>query len=238
MPVLSWLEYSGLTFLVFPRWGDPLIGTCYFRAEQILLYADTLLEGLTFLHENRIAHRDIDPRNTVANVLSGAPRLNDAEAFKLLHLSVARFAYIDFDAAVIFPMDAAIEEVVLEREMCLGVCDLRLPRGPSNPFNDDVVVLLSVLQRCTRVLEDEIPQFGPLFDGYLKDLSPPPAAVVLEAFRRLCSGLTQGQLDHVPKKRVWKSAAQQLRDELRRQKAREQREQRKQGGETQQKSGH
>jgi hypothetical protein len=49
-------------------------------------------------------------------------------------------------------MAAAVEDVVVEREMRRGVGMLRLPPGKANPFNDDVLVLLNTLQSYTRVL--------------------------------------------------------------------------------------
>ncbi|KAH6900831.1 other/AgaK1 protein kinase [Coprinopsis sp. MPI-PUGE-AT-0042] len=204
VPVIDWIEYSGLIFIVSPRWGDPIIGMVPLSADQLLHYADTLLEGLVFLHENRVAHRDIHVGNTVLDIITGYHR---RDALPLLHPSLSRFAYIDFDASVVLPIDTAIDSVLMEREMRLGVGWLRLPQAKSNPFNDDVVVLLHALQTYTRVLESEIPEIGLFFDKYLGDLvAPPSAAVVLAAFRNLRSTLTREQLDHVPKRTVWKPA--------------------------------
>ncbi|KAH6909578.1 other/AgaK1 protein kinase [Coprinopsis sp. MPI-PUGE-AT-0042] len=198
VPVIDWLEYSGLKFVVSPRWGDPLIGMVQLSTEQLLHYGDTLLEGLAFLHENRIAHRDVAIRNTVLDIIAGH-RFDEGAA--LLDPSVARFAFIDFDASAILPMGTPIDNVMMEREMRIGIGRLGLPEGKSNPFKDDVVVLLHTLQTYTRVLEAEIPEIGLFFDKYLADLAAPPsAAVVLAAFRKLRSSLTREQLNHIPKR--------------------------------------
>lgn len=215
MPVIDWLQYDGLTFIVLPRWGDCVVAFCDLTAEQLLLYANTLLEGLVFLHENRIAHRDIALQNTVANVIGRDSTMSNKDAAILLHPSVARFAYIDFDAAVMLPMDTVIEDVVMTREMRIGISYLGLKKCLANPFKDDILVLLRTLQTYTRVLEEEIPQIGLFFDTYLKGLSPPPVGVVFDAFRKLRSELTTEQLGYVPKERLWKTEAQRLRDKLR-----------------------
>ena len=67
LPVLAWLQYSGLTFVVLPRyglmhefalamgsflfrsWGEPAVGLRCLRAEQLLQYAEAVLEvgGIT-----------------------------------------------------------------------------------------------------------------------------------------------------------------------------------------------
>jgi hypothetical protein len=84
----------------------------------------------------------------VLDILSGL-RLEDGAGY--LDPSAARFAYIDFDTSVVLPMDTDIDGVLMEREMRIGVITLRLPECEANPFEDDVVVLLAMLQRYTRV---------------------------------------------------------------------------------------
>lgn len=74
-----------------------------------------------------------------------------ADGVAFVNASVARFAYIDFDASVVLPVGTALDSVSMEREMRVGVDTLGLPEGECNPFKDDVVVLLHTLQRFVRV---------------------------------------------------------------------------------------
>ena len=139
-----------------------------------------------------------------------------------LDLDAVRFAIIDFDSSISFPMSTQIDGVRLEREMRVELMRLGLPKEAANPFHDDVFVTLNVLQdhvrvsqRCTclfsqipsslfvQVLEREIPQVGIFFDDQLKEYPPPPASEVLNAFRKAISGISEAQLVHVPKLLVW-----------------------------------
>ncbi|KAH6900833.1 other/AgaK1 protein kinase [Coprinopsis sp. MPI-PUGE-AT-0042] len=200
VPVVDWIEYSGLTFIVSPRWGDPIIGMVSLSADQLLHYADTLLEARRAysLSSTYSYHFTLGARHHLW------PKPQDGAA--CLCPAVSRFAYIDFDASVMLPMDTALDSVLMEREMRIGIAYLGLPGGKVNPFNDDIVVLLNTLQTYTRVLEAGIPEIGLFFDKYLADLSAPPsAAMVLAAFRKLRTTLTREQLEHVPKNRLWET---------------------------------
>lgn len=217
LPVLAWLQNSGLTFVVLPRWGEPAVGLRCLRAEQLLQYAETVLECLLFLHENRIAHRDIHFGNIVWNVMTGHHLMASADVIRL-DLDAVRFAIIDFDSSISFPMSAQIDSVVLEREMRAELMKLGLPKEAANPFHDDVFVTLNVLQRHVRVLESELPEVGVFFDNHLKEYPPPPASEVLNAFRKAISGISEAQLVHVPKLLVWFSEAEWQQKRKRKQK--------------------
>ena len=62
-----------------------------------------------------------------------------------------RFALIDFDAAAIFPMNTDIDKALVQREMRLETVRFGLGEGLANPFQDDVVILVFVIQRYIRV---------------------------------------------------------------------------------------
>lgn len=164
LPVLDWLDYSGLTFVVLPRWGNTLVGGNCLRAEQVLRFGEIALETLAFLHEKRIAHRDIHLRNTVGNIMTGSCSMKKADTCKL-NLAAERFALIDFDASILLPLDGDISQVVLKREYRIQTSCAGLGEGLlANPFEDDVFVLLFTLQSYTRVFEGDIPQIGVFFD--------------------------------------------------------------------------
>ncbi|KAH6900834.1 hypothetical protein BKA70DRAFT_1437066 [Coprinopsis sp. MPI-PUGE-AT-0042] len=176
VPVIDWLEYSGLNL-----WGDPLIGMVQLSTEQLLHYGDTLLEGLALSFTRTGLPIATSLSGTQYSTLSLVTRFDEGAA--LLDPSVARFAFIDFDASAILPMGWVYlrARVTLSKTMSL---------------------FAPTLQTYTRVLEAEIPEIGLFFDKYLADLAAPPsAAVVLAAFRKLRSSLTREQLNHIPKER-------------------------------------
>ncbi|KAG2004480.1 other/AgaK1 protein kinase [Coprinopsis cinerea AmutBmut pab1-1] len=192
-------------FVVTPRWGYSFVGLPFTTAEQLFILADQLLEGLVFLHEKRIAHRDIAPQNTVLNSLFERGTRHDPNDIR--GPSNARYAFIDFDASSIFPMETDIQTVVQDREMRIGAHILDLEEGKSNPFTDDVLILVDTLQYPVRVLERAIPEIGPFFDEILKNKAGPnfriTAVSVLEELRRIRSKLTQEQLNQLPEGRLW-----------------------------------
>lgn len=107
-----------------------------------------LVQGLQFLHNNRISHRDICDGNAVMNVLLGS---GDYGVPDMRRRGSVRHAYIDWDAASIFPEDIDIQSVEINRIMRHPEVALGLQAGMCNPFKHDVRCLSNMLQKWVRV---------------------------------------------------------------------------------------
>ncbi|KAG2004496.1 other/AgaK1 protein kinase [Coprinopsis cinerea AmutBmut pab1-1] len=220
LPVLDYIIYNGLVFVVTPRWGEPVVGLSFSKVEQVLVMADQLLEvsptalllrnlanlpmikGMAFLHHQRIAHRDVDTRNVVMNALYEIAEGHDCDEIR--DSSVVRYAYIDFEASVILPPDTDIGKVVMKREERLTTIRAGLESGESNPFADDIYVLIVVLQRWVRVVENTVPAIGKFFDEIISNYSSDLSSIeILSKFRRIRAGLTPEQLKSPTPGRFW-----------------------------------
>ncbi|RXW12739.1 hypothetical protein EST38_g13116 [Candolleomyces aberdarensis] len=165
--------------------------------------AEAFFEGLEFLHEKRIAHGDIAENNVVVNKIGRYElKIPNTRA-----PDVVKYAFIDFDASVIFPEDTDVTKVRVPRGDRLPLHALGLfPGELCNPFEEDVKCLANTLQEWTRNMEAVIPEIGPFFDGILKnkDARCPSAAQCLQELRRIRSRLNTAQLDHPPLGSFWR----------------------------------
>ncbi|KAG2004502.1 other/AgaK1 protein kinase [Coprinopsis cinerea AmutBmut pab1-1] len=202
LPVIDYITYDGLVFVVTPRWGEPVVGLSFSTVEQLLLMTDQLLEGMVFLHQQRIAHRDVDTRNMVMNALFEVCEGHDCDEIR--DPSAVRYAYIDFEASAIFSMDTDIDKVVMKRERRFRTVHAGLEGPESNPFADDIYVLIHVLQRWVRVVENVVPEMGVFFDEILSNYSSDLSAIaVLSKFRQIRAELTAEQLKSPTPGRLW-----------------------------------
>ena len=103
-------------------------------------------QGLAFLHEHRIAHRDIFESNTVLNLIAG-----HESGFGLREPGAVRYAFIDWDSALVLPEEADTSTVLVERLMRRPAWNLGMTQGMCNPFKDDVRYLATFLERWIRV---------------------------------------------------------------------------------------
>ncbi|KAF6753289.1 other/AgaK1 protein kinase [Ephemerocybe angulata] len=201
LPILKYLTFDGLVFVVMPRWSPVAFSprASVSKVSELVHLAEVFYEGLEFLHENRIAHRDHFPGNAVLNSLM------DHEALGLRVPGEVRYAFIDFGAALVLPMDTDIDAVYVEREMRIGSHDLGLQPGVCNPFKDDVLLLTSLIQDTVRVIEDIVPEIGVFFDSILRvDYnSCPSASEALRRFRVVRSSLSDRQLEQQPSGFFW-----------------------------------
>ncbi|TFK19445.1 hypothetical protein FA15DRAFT_689498 [Coprinopsis marcescibilis] len=208
LPVLDFIVYDGLTFVVLPRWGLPLAEWHFGTVEQVLHFVKSMFEGIAFLHENRIAHRDILEQNMVANTVVNSLNCSWIDVNKLYEVAVVRYGFIDFGASAIFPLDTDIEseKVLIPRFMAAGVAYIGLQDGISNPFKDDILSLANILERLSRHIEGLVPEIGPFFDFILREnrANPPPASLILERLRQIQAGLTAQQLEQAPPGLFWR----------------------------------
>ncbi|KAF6753298.1 other/AgaK1 protein kinase [Ephemerocybe angulata] len=201
LPVLEYLTFDGFVFVVMPRWGDSF--TCdvdqlpFSAVSEIFDLAETLFEGLEFLHENCIAHRDITHGNTVMNVIEPMVFSGRSDMRKP---GDVRYAYIDWDAAIIFPEGTDIRSVQVTREIRTTTISAGLVEGLSNPFKDDVRFLTKALARYLRVTENEIPSIGIFFEDVLSrdDRNLPSAKECLTKLRDIRASTSKSILQSRP----------------------------------------
>ncbi|KAG2004477.1 other/AgaK1 protein kinase [Coprinopsis cinerea AmutBmut pab1-1] len=202
--VLDFITYDGLVFVVTPRWGMPFVGLSFPSVEHIFDMLEQFYDGLAFLHDNRIAHRDIDPGNMVMNALFDYFD-ETRDSVEIRDPSRVLYAHIDFEASALFAMDTDIDNVTMERASRLSTLWSGLAEGQrSNPFRDDVYVLTWVLQDWSRHIESIVPEIGSFYDGILKDYSRTPRAeAALHQLREIRSKLTAEQLRQEPPGYMW-----------------------------------
>ncbi|KAF6753299.1 other/AgaK1 protein kinase [Ephemerocybe angulata] len=203
LPALKYLRFDGMVFVVMPRWGSgPFSPFARFSTiSELFDLVESFYEGLEFLHENRIAHRDIYQTNLVINILGevGIHRVG------MRKLGEVKYAFIDFDACLTFPEDSDLDAVRVEREMRNQVEQLGLKPGMCNPFKDDVLCLAVEAQRMLRVAEHSLPEVGQFFEWiWACDYEETPSAtVVLQRLRQLRGSLSDDQLKQPPAGMFW-----------------------------------
>ncbi|KAF6761363.1 other/AgaK1 protein kinase [Ephemerocybe angulata] len=205
LPILKYLVFNGMVFVVMPRWQTgPFESTVsYDTVSELCDVAEAFYEGLEFLHEKRIAHRDIYESNTVMNLLRSLSK----PGHKMRTIGEVRYAFIDFDVALVLPEGADISTVSVEREIRVPLLDIGLKPGLCNPFKDDVLCLTAALERTVRVAEGVVPRVGDFFDCIRKcDYDEcPSAAEVLRDFRALRANMTEMQLKQPPAGGSWEN---------------------------------
>ncbi|PPR00540.1 hypothetical protein CVT24_005514 [Panaeolus cyanescens] len=102
IPVLEYLEFDGLVFIVMPWWNSPALSD-YATTEEIFNMAECILDTVDFLHEHRIVHRDMDFQNVGINVT-----FDPSQDFPKGHNDPkeAIYAIIDFGFSLIYPYES------------------------------------------------------------------------------------------------------------------------------------
>ncbi|KAF5332771.1 hypothetical protein D9611_005297 [Ephemerocybe angulata] len=203
LPVLKYLRFDGMVFIVMPRWGSgPFSPFARFSTiSELFDLVETFYEGLEFLHEKCIAHRDIFRTNLVMNILGYV----DTPRFNMRKLGEVKYAFIDFETCLMFPEDSDLDAVSVEREMRTQVERLGLKPGMCNPFKDDVLCLALEAQVMLRVAEHSLPEVGQFFDWiWACDYEDTPSATaVLQRLRQLRGSLSEDQLKQSPAGQFW-----------------------------------
>ncbi|KAF5332571.1 hypothetical protein D9611_005298 [Ephemerocybe angulata] len=208
LPVLDFLRFDGLVFVVMPRWARSF--DCdgwqepFSKISELFDMAEIFLEGLTFLHEHRIAHRDITQQNTVMNLITGTK--NTKPLHNMRAKGDVRHAYIDFDSSVLFSKNVDLHSVELGREMRVPCVYAGLVDGLCNPFKDDVRCLGLMLEQYVRHIEDQVPEIGNFFDWMVRseDSFIPMAADTLQELRRIRGMIDNSILSQEPRWCQWR----------------------------------
>ncbi|KAI0780195.1 kinase-like domain-containing protein, partial [Fomes fomentarius] len=144
-PVAMLDSHHEFSFMILPLWGQGYNPERFTTTRQILRYIECLLNGLVYLHEHRIVHRDIGDHNAVTNAYC----LEDEYHFQGIvaehsRSTAAVFAFIDFDLAIELPRDVSHRECRLPSSKawcgmpCFHPPDYLLAEPEYNPFAFDV----------------------------------------------------------------------------------------------------
>ncbi|TEB32423.1 hypothetical protein FA13DRAFT_1708987 [Coprinellus micaceus] len=187
VPILDWLTHNDFVFAVMPRWDIIALARpeIFFRnVSELLDVVQNLLRE--FLHEKRVAHRDIYEQNMVMNVPRGHRRLL---------LGSQGTGEKDTDIRTV-----SIPRINTVQHRSMGLND-----GPCNPFIDDVRSLAHTIERSIRHVEDAVPEIGAYFEKLVRgeDKSMLTASEALADLRGLRSRLSSSQLDHAPTGQFW-----------------------------------
>ncbi|PIL33394.1 hypothetical protein GSI_04014 [Ganoderma sinense ZZ0214-1] len=163
-------KYSIVTM---PLWGTYPCLTEMEDVRQVLTFIRCLLEGLSFLHANRIAHRDICDSNMVVSCYRPD---RDQKRFggdlrELRRGTDIRYAFMDYDQSIQLPLDVSVKHCRRpSREAWMG-CDMYKPLDVSlgesqyNPFAFDVAMLGNMFRAYLSEAIPTLPALAALFDG-------------------------------------------------------------------------
>uniref|UniRef100_A0A8H8CKR3 Protein kinase domain-containing protein n=1 Tax=Psilocybe cubensis TaxID=181762 RepID=A0A8H8CKR3_PSICU len=204
IPVLDFLTFDNLVFVVMPRWEDAF--TAEFEIViELMEITKAFLEMFVLLHKNKIVHLDFLCQNTSMNVI-----LDDYELLKTKGLrrpGEVKYALIDFGNAVVYPEDTVIKNVVATRPLNYWLRSLPEIEGPYNPFKADIAFLGSQMEYKVRHIENIIPEIGPFFDNLkgMMDDTQFTALQALSRFLEIYESLTPEQLQTPLVTKAWKN---------------------------------
>nr|VWO98563.1 APH domain-containing protein [Ganoderma boninense] len=139
---------------------------------QMLTFIKCLLEGLAFLHANRIAHRDIYDGNMVVSCYRPDRDYHkfDDDLRELRRGPDIRYALMDFDKSIQLPLDVSVKDCRRPSDEAWTGWDLYKPLdvclGESlyNPFAFDVGILGNMFRAYLSEAVPTLPALAALFD--------------------------------------------------------------------------
>ncbi|ETW78624.1 hypothetical protein HETIRDRAFT_419877 [Heterobasidion irregulare TC 32-1] len=208
VPVLEFLEFHDWHFVVMP-FCDQCDELPFLNVSEGFDFADQILAGLTFLHENRIAHLDISCDNILINHHGTVPQTKtwttpSEPIYKIWpppewrSTFPARYLFMDFGYSQYFEKDMSLDKCRAE-----PFPQGRKHRAPEmrratnyNPFAADVYATARTLYGWLKDAADETPSLLIL----LRDMTSqnpsrrPTAKMALERFRALRSTIPDEKL--------------------------------------------
>ncbi|CAL1698370.1 unnamed protein product [Somion occarium] len=206
IPILDVLTYGeGCSFLTMPRWGE-MAGLYEFgfdSFESIFDFVTALLKGLTFLHKNLIAHRDIKRNNILVNYYE-ENTIRDLRPF--LASKCAKFVLCDFGISVMFSPDSPPAcRVLPAAESEAGSYEYHPPDAANgetvyDPFAYDVACLGGFFCELIGYVTPRVPPLAPFLDRMIDPHIPSryTAAEALEASIQLKDSFDPGFLTTSP----------------------------------------
>ncbi|VDB90007.1 unnamed protein product [Peniophora sp. CBMAI 1063] len=215
-PVLAEMpldEWTPARVVVYPLARDWRLPPMRLVADA-LQFCDQMLEGLTFLHEHNIAHRDIAARNIMMDPSALFPQgVNPLATFTRIPVperkpkydrvdvySQMKYWLIDFGLSTMFASKAERRFVIWEggpRDMpeCWEV-DAQGEKQPNRPYDAFKADMYSLGKLFQRYFASSIPELRPLISA-MTSPSPdarPECATALRAFRTLAHELPRRRL--------------------------------------------
>jgi len=159
VPVIEFIEHSGWTFSVTPRWSESTDPE-FVDVGEVLDWALQLIAAVAFLHRNHIAHLDISHENFLMNFwgVSQPSRDFGRKPPKLRGHFPVKYALIDFGHSIQFLPNA-------DPSSYLGIWTVprqqRAPEtttgNPFDPFAADVYQTSRTIYGWCRKFIDDIP---------------------------------------------------------------------------------
>ncbi|KAI0670878.1 hypothetical protein C8Q78DRAFT_1069602 [Trametes maxima] len=135
-----------ISFVAMPMWGSSLCIPEFDRIQQVLTFIRCTLTGLAYLHDHRIAHRDIHETNILVNFYSydEDPECFDQRLREHNQGPAARYAIFDFDLSLQLPRQTSLKDCRRPSEegftgnSTYRPCDVYQGESYYNPFAFDV----------------------------------------------------------------------------------------------------
>nr|VWO98560.1 Oligoribonuclease (EC [Ganoderma boninense] len=156
-----------------PLWGAHFDIEDMQDVRQVLTFIRCLLEGLSFLHANRIAHRDIYDGNLVVSCYRPDRDLKKfrEDLHELRRRPDIRYALMDYDQSIQLPLDVSVKHCRRPSDEAWMGWDLYKPLdvwlGETlyNPFAFDVGTLGNLFRAHLFEAVPMVPALAALFDG-------------------------------------------------------------------------
>ncbi|KAI0332328.1 hypothetical protein GY45DRAFT_1274204 [Cubamyces sp. BRFM 1775] len=191
-------------FVAMPRWGPIYRIREFSSVREIITYMRCTLTGLSFLHDHRIAHRDIHESNIMMNWYGSEDPDECAERRRAHYRSPsAVYALLDFDLSLQLPLEASLRDCRRPApEALIGKSDYHpfdIHQGERhyNPFAFDVACLGNLFVYYFADAVSVVPLLAVLFVRMTTHVIDDrfTAAEALAFFRSIEAALPPGVLD-------------------------------------------
>ncbi|EJD49029.1 kinase-like protein [Auricularia subglabra TFB-10046 SS5] len=202
IPFLQLIDTGHCVFLAMPCWTEDT-APFYSMGEAVEMLKQCL-EGLAWLHEHRIAHRDISHRNIVMNFQGTMTWAYDrVKPFRSLFN--VQYAIIDFNHSTRFRGDEPLEAIRTVGHVFTPPCEAPelSETVPYNPFAVDIFALAAAMQerfvlatnlrsKVVELLRQHLPEVIDLLRSMLRP-NPEERPTAAAAYERVCA--LQAQTD-------------------------------------------